>query len=64
VHISAKCTDLNISIITATTTTPTTTIYGKGREMEEPLRCRGKGGKSNSWHCCLSCWCNDVIAVM
>ena len=37
---------------------------GKGREKEEPLCCRGKGGKSNSRRCCLCCWCNDVIAVM
>jgi len=18
----------------------------------------------NSWHCCLCCWCNDIIAIM
>jgi len=23
-----------------------------------------EGGKCNSWHYCLCCWCNDVIAIM
>jgi len=39
----------------ATTTTPTTTAttnytlqQGKRRKKEEPLRCRGKGGESNT----------------
>jgi len=51
-HISTKESNLNISTTPATTTAPrTTTMYlqqGKGRKIQEPFCCRGKGGKTNS----------------
>jgi len=53
-------------VATNTLNTNTTIISTtrKGREKEEPLRSRRKGGKSNSQRCCLRCWCNDVIAIL
>jgi len=49
------------------TTTPTTTATPytwKGREKEEPLHGRGKGGKSNSRRCCLCCCVGAMTSLL